>query len=43
VQLGGFVLAGAGTVLPMAFLLAAIVVGFALALFLLVRPRLREA
>jgi DHA1 family bicyclomycin/chloramphenicol resistance-like MFS transporter len=41
VQLGGFVLVGADTVLPMAMLLAAIVVGFALALFGLVRPRLR--
>src|SRR5262249_56286269 len=38
VQLGGFVLADARTVLPMALLLAAIVVAFALALFILVRP-----
>ena len=39
VQLGGLVLVDAGTVLPMAVLLAAIVVGFALAFFALVRPR----
>jgi DHA1 family bicyclomycin/chloramphenicol resistance-like MFS transporter len=40
VQLGGLVLAGATTVLPLAVLLAAIVAGFALAFFLLVRPPL---
>jgi hypothetical protein len=39
VQLGGIVLADAGTVLPMAVLLAAIVVAFWLAFALLVRPR----
>jgi len=39
VQLGGLVLAHATTVLPMALLLAAIVVSFALAFLLLVRPR----
>src|SRR5207248_7976243 len=39
VQLGGLVLVDASTVLPMAVLLAAIVVGFALAFFALVRPR----
>src|ERR1700686_4881194 len=39
VQLGGLVLANASTVLPMALLLGAIVTGFALAFFLLVRPR----
>jgi DHA1 family bicyclomycin/chloramphenicol resistance-like MFS transporter len=42
VQLGGLVLANADTVLPMAIVLAAIVIGFALAFFLLVRPRLFE-
>jgi len=40
VQLGGLVLVDATTVLPMALLLGAVVVGFALALFGLVRPRL---
>jgi MFS transporter, DHA1 family, multidrug resistance protein len=40
VQLGGLVLANATTVLPMAVLLAAIVAGYGLAFFLLVRPRL---
>jgi MFS transporter, DHA1 family, multidrug resistance protein len=40
VQLGGLVLANATTVLPMALLLGGVVVGFALALFGLVRPRL---
>lgn len=40
VQLGGLVLATATTVLPLAILLAAIVGGFALAFFLLVRPPL---
>ena len=39
VQLGGLVLVDAGTVLPMAILLGAIVIGFALAFFALVRPR----
>jgi DHA1 family bicyclomycin/chloramphenicol resistance-like MFS transporter len=39
VQLGGLVLVDASTVLPMAVLLAAIVVGFGLAFFVLVRPR----
>jgi MFS transporter, DHA1 family, multidrug resistance protein len=39
VQLGGIVLADAGTVLPMALLLAAIVVAFWLAFALLVRPQ----
>jgi DHA1 family bicyclomycin/chloramphenicol resistance-like MFS transporter len=39
VQLGGLVLANASTVLPMALLLVAIVVGYAAAFFLLVRPR----
>ncbi len=39
VQLGGIVLAEAGTVLPMALLLAAIVVAFWLAFALLVRPQ----
>jgi len=39
VQLGGLALAHATTVLPMALLLAAIVVSFALAFHLLVRPR----
>jgi DHA1 family bicyclomycin/chloramphenicol resistance-like MFS transporter len=43
VQLGGLVLVGATTVLPMAFLLGAVVVGFALSLFGLVRPRLFAA
>jgi len=40
VQLGGLVLADATTILPMALLLAAIVVGYAVAFFGLVRPRL---
>jgi DHA1 family bicyclomycin/chloramphenicol resistance-like MFS transporter len=40
VQLGGLVLVNARTVLPMALLLGAVVVGFALSLFGLVRPRL---
>ena len=40
VQLGGLVLVDATTVLPMALLLGAVVVGFALSLFGLVRPRL---
>jgi MFS transporter, DHA1 family, multidrug resistance protein len=40
VQLGGLVLANATTVLPMALLLGAVVAGFALSLFGLVRPRL---
>jgi MFS transporter, DHA1 family, multidrug resistance protein len=39
VQLGGLVLVDAATVLPMALLLGAVVVGFALSLFGLVRPR----
>jgi DHA1 family bicyclomycin/chloramphenicol resistance-like MFS transporter len=39
VQLGGLVLVDATTVLPMALLLGATVVGFALSLFGLVRPR----
>jgi DHA1 family bicyclomycin/chloramphenicol resistance-like MFS transporter len=39
VQLGGLALVDATTVLPMALLLGAVVVGFALALFGLVRPR----
>jgi multisubunit Na+/H+ antiporter MnhC subunit len=43
VQLGGLVLVGAATVLPMALLLGAVVVGFALSLFGLVRPRLFAA
>jgi len=43
VQLGGLVLVDATTVLPMALLLGAVVVGFALALFGLVRPRLFAA
>jgi len=42
VQLGGLVLARAATVLPMALLLAAIVIAFALAFASLVRPWLRE-
>ena len=42
VQLGGIVLADAGTVLPMALLLAAIVVAFWLAFALLVRPQPAE-
>ncbi len=40
VQLGGLVLVDATTVLPMALLLGAVVAGFALSLFGLVRPRL---
>ena len=40
VQLGGGVLVDATTVLPMALLLGAVVVAFALSLFGLVRPRL---
>jgi DHA1 family bicyclomycin/chloramphenicol resistance-like MFS transporter len=40
VQLGGLVVVGGTTVLPMALLLGAVVVGFALSLFGLVRPRL---
>jgi DHA1 family bicyclomycin/chloramphenicol resistance-like MFS transporter len=40
VQLGGLVLVDATSVLPMALLLGAVVVGFALSLFGLVRPRL---
>jgi DHA1 family bicyclomycin/chloramphenicol resistance-like MFS transporter len=43
VQLGGLVLVDATTVLPMALLLGAVVVGFALSLFGLVRPRLFAA
>lgn len=43
VQLGGLVLVGATDVLPMALLLGAVVLGFALALFGLVRPRLFAA
>ncbi len=43
VQLGGLVLVDAATVLPMALLLGAVVVGFALSLFGLVRPRLVAA
>jgi DHA1 family bicyclomycin/chloramphenicol resistance-like MFS transporter len=43
VQLGGLVLVDATTVLPMALLLGAVVVGFALSLFGLVRPRLFTA
>jgi DHA1 family bicyclomycin/chloramphenicol resistance-like MFS transporter len=43
VQLGGLVLVDAATVLPMALLLGAVVVGFALSLFCLVRPRLAAA
>jgi DHA1 family bicyclomycin/chloramphenicol resistance-like MFS transporter len=43
VQLGGLVLVDATNVLPMALLLGAVVVGFALALFGLVRPRLFAA
>jgi DHA1 family bicyclomycin/chloramphenicol resistance-like MFS transporter len=43
VQLGGLVLVDATTVLPMALLLGAVVVGFALSLFGLVRPRLSAA
>jgi DHA1 family bicyclomycin/chloramphenicol resistance-like MFS transporter len=43
VQLGGLVLVDAATVLPMALLLGAVVVGFALSLFGLVRPRLFAA
>jgi DHA1 family bicyclomycin/chloramphenicol resistance-like MFS transporter len=42
VQLGGLVLADATTVLPMALLLAAIVAGYAVSFFALVRPRLFE-
>jgi DHA1 family bicyclomycin/chloramphenicol resistance-like MFS transporter len=40
VQLGGLVLVDATNVLPMALLIGAVVVGFALSLFGLVRPRL---
>jgi hypothetical protein len=43
VQLGGLVLVGASTVLPMALLLGGVVAGFALSLFGLVRPRLFAA
>jgi DHA1 family bicyclomycin/chloramphenicol resistance-like MFS transporter len=43
VQLGGLVLVDAATVLPMALLLGAVVVGFALSLFCLVRPPLAAA
>jgi DHA1 family bicyclomycin/chloramphenicol resistance-like MFS transporter len=43
VQLGGLVLVDAVTVLPMALLLGAVVLGFALSLFGLVRPRLSAA
>jgi DHA1 family bicyclomycin/chloramphenicol resistance-like MFS transporter len=43
VQLGGQVLADATTILPMALLLVAIVVGYAVAFFGLVRPRLFES
>jgi DHA1 family bicyclomycin/chloramphenicol resistance-like MFS transporter len=43
VQLGGLVLADAATVLPMALLLVAIVIGYAVAFFALVRPRLLES
>jgi DHA1 family bicyclomycin/chloramphenicol resistance-like MFS transporter len=43
VQLGGLVLADASTILPLAFLLAAIVAGYALSFFGLVRPRLLES
>lgn len=43
VQLGGLVLVDAATVLPMALLLGAVVLGFALSLFGLVRPRLSAA
>ncbi len=43
VQLGGLVLVGAATVLPMALLLGGVVAGFALSLFGLVRPRLSAA
>jgi DHA1 family bicyclomycin/chloramphenicol resistance-like MFS transporter len=39
VQLGGLVLVDASSVLPMALLLGAVVIGFAFALFGLVRPR----
>jgi DHA1 family bicyclomycin/chloramphenicol resistance-like MFS transporter len=43
VQLGGIVLVDATTVLPMALLVGAVVAGFALSLFGLVRPRLFTA
>jgi DHA1 family bicyclomycin/chloramphenicol resistance-like MFS transporter len=43
VQLGGLVLADATTVLPMALLLVAIVLGYAVSFFGLVRPRLLES
>jgi uncharacterized membrane protein YwzB len=43
VQLGGLVLADAATVLPMALLLVAIVLGYAVSFFGLVRPRLFES
>jgi MFS transporter, DHA1 family, multidrug resistance protein len=43
VQLGGLVLVDAATVLPMALLLGGVVLGFALSLFGLVRPRLSAA
>jgi DHA1 family bicyclomycin/chloramphenicol resistance-like MFS transporter len=43
VQLGGLVLADAATVLPMALLLVAIVLGYAVSFFGLVRPRLLES
>jgi DHA1 family bicyclomycin/chloramphenicol resistance-like MFS transporter len=43
VQLGGLVLVDATTVLPMALLLGAVVLGFAFSLFGLVRPRLFAA
>jgi DHA1 family bicyclomycin/chloramphenicol resistance-like MFS transporter len=39
VQLGGYVQVDAGSALPLAFVTAAIVVGYALAFFLLVRPK----